>query len=167
MDAAWLLRVAFATNRAPPLDSLELTWPALSTDARVAYLLSASAVEYLVDASGTRALELFMQRWRTSASFENALATTYGLSLDQLEVHWRKAVRDKYGWFAVLAQSAVFATFAALGITVLYLIRRRRDRAKLVQLRATEPPDEPAYWAEGGDESDQEAIDRRDKPPDI
>jgi len=167
MDGAWLLRVAFATNRAPSLDSLELTWPALSTDARVAYLLSASAVQYLVDASGTRALELFMQRWRASGSFEGALASTYGLSLDQLEVHWRKSVREKYGWFAILAQSAVFATFAALGITVLFLIRRRRDRAKLAQLKASEPPDERAYWTEDGDEFDQEAIDRNEKPPNI
>jgi hypothetical protein len=171
-DAAWLLRIAFATDRAPPLDSLELSWPEMSTDARVAYLLAASAVQYLVDESGTRGLELFLQRWRTGRDFEAALAGTYGLSLDQLELHWRTSVRRRYGWFAALTQSAVFITFAALGILALFFVRKRRDRARLAQLKATEPPDEPAYWTEPETKTETEikgetGIDRKPEPPDI
>lgn len=169
MDAAWVLRVAFATDRAPPLGTLELSWPAMSADARVAYLLAASAVEYLVRESGTRGLELFLARWHTSHNFENALAATYGLSLDQLESHWRKDVRHRYGWLATITQTSVAFFIMALGVILLYLIRRRRDRAKLAYLRATEPPDEPAFW-----EIDPEAepepdttIDPTPKPPDI
>jgi len=31
-------------------------------------------------------------------------------------------------------------------LVALFSLRRRRDRIRLAQLRATEPPDEPAYW---------------------
>jgi hypothetical protein len=48
-DSAWRLRLALAGQRAPPLDSLTLDWPVEAGDARIAYLLSASAVAYLVD----------------------------------------------------------------------------------------------------------------------
>lgn len=171
MDAAWLLRVAFATQRAPSLDSLELSWPRMTTDARVAYLLAASAVEYMVRESGTRGLGLFLKQWHDSQNFEIALAGTYGLSLDQLENHWRKDVRQRYGWLAVMAQSSVAFSIMAVGVLGLYLIRRRRDRAKLAYLRATEPPDEPAFWDEadpGPDpESGPEAFDPRKESPDI
>ena len=144
----WRLRIAFATGAAPPLDSLGLAWPAMSGDAETAYLLAASVVKYLINESGTRALELFMKRWHDSGSFEGSLATTYGLSVDQLETHWQRDVRRRYGWFAVLVQSAAFASFAAVGVLALYVVRRRRDRLRLAQLKATEPPDLPAYWTE-------------------
>lgn len=148
MAGGWRLRVAFATNRAPPLDSLALAWPTATTDAELAYLLSASVVEYLVRESGERGLALFLQRWRSGQHMESALAATYGISLDQLETHWRKDVKTRYGWFAVLTQSAVAMTGASVLVLVLFAIRRRRDRAKLAILEATEPPDQPAFWQE-------------------
>ena len=150
MDGAWLLRVSFATQRAPPLDSLELSWPAMSTDARVAYLLAASVVQYLVRESGTRGLDLFLQHWRSSHSFDSALAVTYGLSLDQLEKHWRNDVKHRYGWLAVVSQTSVAFTFLAIAVLLLYLIRR--DRARLAVLKMNEPPDNPAFWI---DQSEQ------------
>ncbi|MFC1575052.1 hypothetical protein ACFL5A_00195 [Gemmatimonadota bacterium] len=44
----WRLRVAFAMGQAPPLDSLILDWPRDRASAELAYLLSATAVEYMV-----------------------------------------------------------------------------------------------------------------------
>ena len=155
----WQLRVAFVTRSAPPLDSLELGWPAMSSDARVAYILAASVVQYLVRESGARALDVFMRTWRQTQNFETALGRTYGLSIDQLEAHWRRDVRRRYGWLTVLVQSAAFATFAAIGVFAMYFVRRRRDRLKMQHLRETEPPDEPAFWTETDVESG-EGIDR-------
>jgi hypothetical protein len=84
--SAWLLRLAFALGRAPPLDSLELAWPSGSASARMAYLLSASVIEYLVSESGTYGLERFLQRFRQSGDFEGALAATYGVDLSSWKV---------------------------------------------------------------------------------
>ena len=153
-SAEWQLRVAYALRKAPPLDSLELSWPRATADARTAYLLSASVVAYLVRSSGEAALQTFMQRWHTSQNMEQALASTYGLSVDQLETHWVRDVRKRYGWFAVAMQSAVFMSAASVLMVILIAIRRRRDRKKLALLQATELPDAPAFW--NGEEDDDE-----------
>ncbi|MFW5947296.1 MAG: peptidase MA family metallohydrolase [Gemmatimonadota bacterium] len=145
-ESAWRLRLAFLGRTAPPLDSLTLRWPVGEADARVAYLLSASAVVYLVDRSGERGLRIFLERWRELQDFDTALRRTYGVTLGQFEEDWRAYVKRSYGWTVLLGQSLVFWLVAALLLVVLYVIRRRRDRARLEQLRATEPPDEPAYW---------------------
>lgn len=169
-SAEWQLRLAFVTDNAPPLDSLELSWPAMTADARVAYLLAASVVKYLVNQSGQRGLDLFLQRWHESHNFEGSLASTYGLSVDQLELHWKRDVRRRYGWLAALTQGTVALFIMSAGVLVLYLIRRRRDRKKLAYLRATELPDEPAYWAENYQNPDEEmpqVIDPEQRPPNI
>lgn len=153
-EGAWMLRVALARQHAP-LDSLELSWPSMATDARVAYLLAASVVQYLVHQSGERGLTILLERWHTSHNFEAALASTYGLSIDQLEAHWRKDVKHRYGWLAVITQTGAAATIIAVGVIGLYVIRRRRDRKKLARLRETELPDEPAFWIEPPPETPQ------------
>jgi hypothetical protein len=145
-DAAWQLRLAFIGDAAPPLDSLTLDWPGLELDARIAYLLSASAVAYLVELSGVRGLRIFLERWRDTSSFETAFRSTYGLTPSQFEEDWRRHVRRSFGWTVILGHSAVFWAVAGIILVVLFLIRRRRDRARLDRLRATEPPDDPAYW---------------------
>ncbi len=161
LEGEWRLRVAFAARSAPPLDSLELAWPTATEDARIAYLLSASVVNYLVRSSGVPALELFLQRWRTSQNMEQALATTYGMSVDQLETYWIRDVRKRYGWLAVVTQSAVFMAAASVMLLILFVIRRRRDRRHLAVMRANEPPDAPAYWNE--DESLVDDVDGKDE----
>jgi hypothetical protein len=161
LEGEWQLRVAFARHKAPALDSLELAWPSATADARTAYLLSASVVNYLVRASGVPALELFLTRWRNSQNMEQALAATYGMSVDQLETYWSKDVRKRYGWLAVLTQSAAFMTAASILLLILFAVRRRRDRRRLAVLRATEPPDAPAYWND--DETPVDDFDGKDE----
>lgn len=152
VDSAWQLSLAFLGDRAPPLDSLTLDWPLAEADARLAYLLSASAVAYLVDRSGERGLRVLLERWRDRADFDSAFRATYGLTMGQFEEDWREYVKSRYGWSVFLGQTAVFWMIAAIMLVVLVFIRRRRDRARLGRLRATEPPDEPAYWEESPDE---------------
>ena len=145
-DSAWRLRLALLGDRAPPLDSLTLDWPAGAAEARVAYLLGASAIAYLVDRSGERGLRVLFERWRETSDFDAAFRRTYGLTLGQFEEDWRAHVKRRYGWTVLLGQSAVFWLIAAVLLLLLFAIRRRRDRARLARLRASEPPDHPAYW---------------------
>jgi hypothetical protein len=158
-SAGWILRSAFLLKRAPPLDSLTLDWPVNTTDARVAYLLSASAVEYLYANGGERALRIFLERWQQSSAMETALRQTYGLTLGQLERFWSQSVRRRYGWLLFFAQVTVIWTILTVLVLVLFLIRRRRDRRKMNNLRATELPDDPAWWLDSSDEP------RRDSEP--
>lgn len=143
---AWRLRVMVAGGRTAPLDSLSLAWPGDRAGAEVAYLLAATAIEYLVEASGERGLEVFLEVWRAEASFEGALRRVYGVTSGQLEEDWRRYVRNRYGWMYVLTHSALAWAGLALLALLLFRIRRRRDREHLARLRAVEPPEAPAYW---------------------
>lgn len=143
---AWRLRVLIAMGRAPAMDSLALGWPTAREEARTAYLLSASAVTYLLESGGERGLELFLDRWRETRSFEGAFRETFGLTTGQFETDWKRHVRQRYGWLLMLSHSAVF--WLLLALVLLFMVRGRqgRNREKLARLRAEEVPDTPAYW---------------------
>lgn len=143
----WRLRVAL-TAGGFDLDSLSLGWPRERVRAEVAYMLAGTAVEYLARASGERGLELFLRRWRELGSFEGALRRVYGVTSSQLEEDWREYVKDRYGWLFVLSHSVIFWLFLALALLGMVWIRRRRNRRAMARLRATEPPDSPAWWGE-------------------
>jgi hypothetical protein len=147
-DAGWLLRLAFLTGRAPPLDSITLHWPVLQAEARLAYLLSASAVRYLHSLGTTETFARFLGALGEHGEFELALREVYIVSSAQFERLWRAHVRHTYGWLQVIAHSMFVWMVAALLVVLLFVIRRRRDRRRYELLLADEPPDTPAYWAD-------------------
>jgi hypothetical protein len=158
---AWRLRLLVAAGRTPPLDSLTLTWPRGRASAESAYLLAATAVEYLVEASGERGLEVFIRVWRDEGGFEVALRRVYGVTTGQFEEDWRAWVRRRYGWLYVLTHSALVWAALAIVAMILLRIRRRRDREHMARLRASEPPERPAYWLDDQhqDETLEETVD--------
>lgn len=167
----WRLRVAFALGRAPPLDSLVLGWPRDRASADLAYLLSATAVEYLIMESGERGLQLFLERWRSQGRFDLALRTTYGLTLGQFEEDWKGYVRKRYGWLFVVSHSSVFWLTLTLALLLMVRVRRGRNREAMARLRAGEPPDKPVFWdgpeegTNAGSERSTEGSDRAEKKP--
>jgi len=142
----WRLRLAFAMGRAPALDSLVLDWPRDRASAELAYLLSATAVEYLVLESGERGLQLLFQRWKEEGNFSRAIRRVYGVTPGQFEEDWKKFVKKRYGWLFALSHSSVFWMMLALALLVMARVRRGRNREAMARLRATEPPELPAYW---------------------
>jgi hypothetical protein len=148
VSEAWRLRLLLTLGRAPSLDSLSFDFPEDRASAEVAYLLAASTVVYLVEQSGERGIELMLRRWRSSGSFEAALVATYGLTSGRLETEWRKWVRSRFGWLTVLSHSLVVWTVLALVLLGATAGRRRWNRDRMAQLRATEPDEAPAYWLE-------------------
>ncbi len=148
----WRLRILIALGKAPPLDSLSLGWPRDRASAQAAYLLSASAVSYLIGESGERGLELFLSRWRQGGSFELALRHTFGVTSGQFEEDWRRYVRKHYGWLFVLSHSAIF--WMLLGLLLLFMMRMRskRNRERMARLRAADVPDQPEFWVVEEDE---------------
>jgi hypothetical protein len=164
LEAGWLLRVAFLTNRAPPLDSLVIGWPDEAIDARVAYLLSASVIRFLHDRGGDFALRRFLERWASGVSMEQALFQTYGLTIGLLERDWTRDVRRRYGWLTFFAQGVVIWTILGILVLALFAIRRRRDRKRLARLAADELPEQPAFWTDEWQQAEA-AAERQDVPP--
>jgi hypothetical protein len=165
-DAGWLMRLAFATGRAPPLDSLTLDWPLLAADARMAYLLSASATQYLYSLGSPETFELFLVRWAGTGSFEQSLREVYVLASPQFERLWRRHVKRSYGWLQLVVQSLFIWLIISLLVLVLFLVRRRRDRTRLLRLRETEPPDHPSYWMDPPDPPAPSEAPDPPEPPD-
>lgn len=164
-EGAWQLWAAFTLNRAPPLDSISLDWPAAHADASLAYLLAFSAVSYLIEhGGGEEGLRIFLERWREGGALEPALRQTYGLTVAQFEHDWLRQVRQRYGWGLLLTNSLIFWAPMAGLIVLLTVRRRRRLHERLEALRADEIPDSPAYWLgeeEGTGEGD--ACSREDE----
>lgn len=160
VSQAWRLRVLIAVGRAPSLDSLTLRWPRGRAEAETAYLLSASALTYLLSSSGERGLEIFLSRWEDSRSFEGALRETFGVTGSQFEEDWKRHVKSRYGWLFVLSRSAVFWMALALVLLLMVRIRQTRNREHMARLRAVEVPDDPAFWGDGEPEADPVAPGR-------
>jgi hypothetical protein len=148
-SSAWQIRAAFLLGRAPPLDSLALTWPRGAEQARLAYLLSASAVSYLVELGGEPAFAALLDTWRREGSFDVALRRVYGMTQGQFEAMWRSMVKRRYGWLLALSQITVLWLVLSMLLFVLYGVRRRRKRRQLAALelddRLFPPPDD--YFA--------------------
>jgi hypothetical protein len=146
VEGAWKLRVAFVTGGLPPLDSLALEWPRRATDAQTAYLLSATAVDYMRRRGGERGMELLFANWRREGNFEAAVRTTFGVTLGQLESEWRADVRTRYGWLAMLTSAALIWLVATALLLAAWIPRRRRNRQRIAQMDAEErmlPPPRP------------------------
>lgn len=145
-SAGWRLRVALLTGAAPSLDSLTLDWPANAGASGLAYDLAASAFEFLNSAGGEPGLQVFLKEWQRVGDFEPALRTIYGYSPGRFETAWLKWVKRRYGWLLVASQSVTLWIVLATIMLLLWRWRSRRNLDRLARLRATEPPDRPAYW---------------------
>lgn len=147
-EAAWQLRLAMLLGRTPPLDSLSLAWPAGGDRARLAYLLSATAVDHLRRRSGEDGFALLLRSWQETGSWEKALRLTFGLTSGQLQAEWAASVRSRYGWVLVLGNATLVWLIAALLMLVAWYPRRRRNRARMEVMRAEErmlPPPRPDW----------------------
>lgn len=135
-SAAWTLRVALVLGEAPPLDSLELAWPAQAGRARLAYLLSATMVDHLRRRTGEEGFALLLENWRREGSLDRAVRFTFAMTMGQLEAEWRKAVRSRYGWLSLAANLGLL-WLAAMVLGFLALIpRRRRNRVRMAAMEA-------------------------------
>lgn len=147
-ETAWRLRIALAANDSIGLNAFTLDWPRGRSDAEIAYLVSASVFDYLVESSGEAGLASFIARWRADGRFEPALRRTYGVSSSQLEEDWKAWARDRYGWLYVLTRSGIgWGILAGLFLAMVWA-RRRYTKDRMAQLRAREIPDAPDWWAE-------------------
>lgn len=155
-SAGWQIRFALLRGNAPPLDSLSLSWPRGEARARLAYLLSASAVSHLASSRGEPAFTALLEEWRRVGSLDTALRSVYQLTLPQFEREWRAMVRRRYGWLLAFSQMTVFWAGFAILIVLLSSLRRKRNRERLAELRREEymlPASTPGPY-EGGVDPD-------------
>jgi hypothetical protein len=137
-QVAWELRFAFLLGRIPPLESLRFAWPRGATDARFAYILSATAVRHLATRRGPAAFESFIAAWSETGDEEAAARAAYGVPLHVIEAEWRSSVRRRYGWAFAVGQLTLFWAVAGVLLLAAYLARRRSLRRRIDRLESEE-----------------------------
>ena len=166
-EDAWHLQSVFLRRGATTLREIDLRFRRHSTEARMGYLLSYTAVHELAALGGDAGLRAVFRRLREGETFEEALRLTFGVTAEQFEVRWKKSLVDRYGWLYLLSRAGVFW----IGVTVLVLFvavrRARRDRTRLDALRDAERRDqeEMSLWNAGAGIARNGAIARADEPP--
>ena len=138
--------IALAMRGMPTLQELELSFGRGTIAAQSAYALAYRAVNELAHAErdGGNGLTLFFQYWRESQSFERALRRAYGITTAQFETRWASRTRAQYGVLALLGNLTVAVLVFLVLLAPLYVSRRRRDRLRLEQMRASEAAAEEA-----------------------
>ena len=137
-EDAWHLQSAFLRRGATTLEEIDLRFRRHSTEARMGYLLSYTAVHELDVLGGERGMAAVFRRLREGASFEEALRRTYGITSEEFEVRWKRSLVDRYGWLYLLSRAGVF-WLAVTGLVLFVALRRAsRDRTRMKELRAEE-----------------------------
>jgi hypothetical protein len=136
--SGWQIRMAFLRGTAPPLDSITLGWPRGQQQARLTYLLSASAVEYMAARGGEEGFRALLTAWRELGDLDSAIRSTYLMTLGQFEEEWRRMVRRRYGWLLAVSQTGVFWAVMAVLFVLFGTARRRNTRERMAALEREE-----------------------------
>lgn len=146
-DRAWTLRLAFLRGEGPSLSQLSLDFPRQAPAARLAYLLSYTAVSEMASLAGDAGLRAFFARLEAGADVDQAMRRTFGLTLAQFEDRWRRTVGDRYGWLYLLTRAGLFWIVISALLIFAYWNRRRHDRQRMEELRAREALEERSVWS--------------------
>lgn len=146
-DQVLSTNVALVFRGVPALDSLDAWFHEGSMRAEAGYALAHRAVSELAALDQDRGLSLFFQYWKERRTMDAAVRAAYGMTLAGFETHWRKTMRRRYGGLALIADLAVVGGIVLAMLLPLYVSRRRRDRARMAQLRASERAAEAAAGA--------------------
>lgn len=135
---AWKLRWTLFRSDGSLLERMSLRFPEDEQGARIAYMLSYTAVNELTRRGGARALGTFFERLREGATLDAAMRDVYGMTAGQFEERWRETVRGRYGWLYVLSRASVFWLVLTVALLVLGWRRWRHDRERWESLRRKE-----------------------------
>lgn len=95
-----------------------------------AYALAATAVGFLERLGKDRGLRPLLITLRGTSDFDLALRATHQITLGQFEGLWREDLRKRYGWLLLFSSVTVFWALAGVLLVVLWVWRRKRDRAR-------------------------------------
>lgn len=143
-DEVLRTNLSLAVRGMPTLDELEDEFNHGETSAQYAYALAYRAVADLAAIDRVHGLALFFQYWRSGGSLDGAVRRAYGLTLAGFEQRWRSNTRARYGGLALLGNIAIAGILLMVTLVPLYVMRRRRDRARLEQMRRADEAAERA-----------------------
>ena len=130
-DQVIAANLALALRGVPSLRALDSGFTAGAAQADAAYALAHRAVAELAELDPTRGLALLLAYWKEEGAFEPSLRRAYGLTQQQFEQRFGERTRRRYGALALVTDATLAATLVVFFVGPFYLIRRRRDKARL------------------------------------
>ncbi|MGH9261715.1 MAG: hypothetical protein ACRD08_17770, partial [Acidimicrobiales bacterium] len=98
------------------------------------YSLATTAVLLLARWGGEQGLGPLLAALGREPSFDAALRATYHVTEGDFETRWERDVASHYGWLAWAEAVGLFWAVIGVGLVWIWARRRRRDRARRVQL---------------------------------
>jgi hypothetical protein len=145
---AWRLRFALLSDGGDPLGRLTLSFPSDTEGARLAYLLSYTAVHELASMGGEPGFAALFAALGRGATLDEALRRVFGITERQFAERWKRRVSGRYGILYLLSRAAVFWVVITLALLWVGWIRRRRNRRRLEQMREEERREEESQAQE-------------------
>jgi hypothetical protein len=137
-DETLAANVSLLLRGMPTLDSLEAGFYEGSAVAEASYALAWRAVSDLADRDRERGLTLFFQYWKADGGFDLAVRRAYGITATAYEKQWQERTRRRYGVLALVANLSIATSLFSLVMVPLFVMRRRRDRRRMDELRAAD-----------------------------
>lgn len=130
--------LALVAHGVPPLDSLDNGFEHGAASADAAYALAYRAVSELAAQDPARGLTLFFVYWRETRSMDAAVRKAFGMTLASFDRRFHDQTLKRYGSLAIVTNLTFGAGMIALLILPAYVVRRRRQRRRLAELRAAD-----------------------------
>jgi hypothetical protein len=135
---AWRLRWTFVRGGGERLRRLSLAFPQDPDGARLAYLLSYTAVHEIISISGEPGLRAFLAELQSGANVDGAFRSVFGLTESQFEDRWERSVQARYGLLYTMSRAAIFWILVSVLVVWVAVRRKRRNRARMDAMRAAE-----------------------------
>ncbi len=141
--AALRLNLAVATGKVPELRVLDGALRGSADDAETAYALAGSAVAELAHRCRNGDLHGLMSLLEQGVSFDDAVASATGYTIDRFEDVWTRSVRQHYNWFVWLATGGTWLIITLLLVWAA-ASRKRREAPRRAALNEgwTLPPED-------------------------
>jgi hypothetical protein len=131
--ASLRLNLAVAAGRIPELRALDGALRGSDGDAETAYALAGSAVAELARRSRNGDLGVLLQQLEQGVSFEDAVASATGYTVDRFEGVWTRSVRQHYNWLVWLATGGLWL-IVTLMLVWAAASRKRREAPRRAAL---------------------------------
>jgi hypothetical protein len=137
------LMLAVISDNLVPLNEIHAVNTFSSRKAQLAYQESALALQFLIVQYGRHGLQDVLQQLRMTGSLNQAMLSTFGISVVQFEQAWLDFLRRTYGWDALPADEfSVWLLIVMLVFFAYWAQRRQRQRI----LRRWEEEESSGDW---------------------
>lgn len=141
-EQAFETSVAMVWRTLPTLEQLERGFVGGGMEASWSYAMAHRVVSEMDALGGEVGLTNLLAYWKQTGSLEKAVRSAYGMTGETFEKHWRSRTRTRYGALSFVTNVSVAVGMFSLVLVPLFMIRRRRDRAKLEAMKAADAAQE-------------------------